>query len=309
MRYKNRLSLILDVFSRRRPTVSDYKEDDISPRLRSRILLLYRDIISGRWNKGGNHAGPFWDEMHNSLQHLYGRFRLSERPAMDETEDTVAFLQECSTIQFFDFIELSFKLEVTRHITTDGSDVVDAVNQVFRVERAPYQLTSMVWIEEKRNRIVYRRPSAYPKVIRTEDEVTSEMAVVPALSVLTAPHFESASLEFRDALEEYRKGDYGDCLTKCSSALESTLKVLCTKNGWIANERVTINQLLDTVVDQTTLDSFFKQPLVLIATMRNRLSKSHGGGSSVRTVERHIAEYAITSTAAAIVLLVRDLNN
>ena len=210
---------------------------------------------------------------------------------------------------FFDFIELSFKLEVTRHITTDGSDVVDAVNQVFRVERAPYQLTSMVWIEEKRNRIVYRRPSAYPKVIRTEDEVTSEMAVVPALSVLTAPHFESASLEFRDALEEYRKGDYGDCLTKCSSALESTLKVLCTKNGWIANERVTINQLLDTVVDQTTLDSFFKQPLVLIATMRNRLSKSHGGGSSVRTVERHIAEYAITSTAAAIVLLVRDLNN
>src|SRR4029450_5031974 len=30
---------------------------------------------------------------------------------------------------------------------------------------------------------------------------------------------------FLNALEDYRKGDYGDCLTKCTSAFESALKI------------------------------------------------------------------------------------
>lgn len=41
--------------------------------------------------------------------------------------------------------------------------------------------------------------------------------------------------------------------------------------------------------------------------MRNRLSAAHGGGAKVKAVERHVAQYALTSTAAAIVLLVHDM--
>ena len=44
-----------------------------------------------------------------------------------------------------------------------------------------------------------------------------------------------------------------------------------------------------------------------VARMRNRLSSSHGGGTSVRKVERHVAQYAVTATAAVIVLLVQDI--
>jgi hypothetical protein len=46
---------------------------------------------------------------------------------------------------------------------------------------------------------------------------------------------------------------------------------------------------------------------MLIATMRNRLSSAHGGGTAVRAVDRHVAQYALTSTAAAVVLLVHDI--
>jgi hypothetical protein len=46
---------------------------------------------------------------------------------------------------------------------------------------------------------------------------------------------------------------------------------------------------------------------MLVARMRNRLSSSHGGGSSVRTVDQHVAQYALNATTAAIVLLVQDL--
>lgn len=51
----------------------------------------------------------------------------------------------------------------------------------------------------------------------------------------------------------------------------------------------------------------FREPLIVVARMRNRLSSSHGETSKVKTVERHVAQCALTSTAAAIVLLVHDM--
>lgn len=194
---------------------------------------------------------------------------------------------------------------------------VDAINEIFRVEGAPYQLTKVVKVHEKDTSSfpggfpragTIIRTVAYPKVVRAEDEVTHTEAVVPALSVLSAPHFEAANLEFRDALDEYRKGHYGDCLTKCASSFESVLKVLCRKNGWPFDEKKdTAAPLLKSVVTNSTLDPFFEQPLMLIATMRNRLSSSHGGGTAVRSAERHVAQYALTNTAAAVVLLVHEV--
>ena len=61
-----------------------------------------------------------------------------------------------------------------------------------------------------------------------------------------------------------------------------------------------MSPLLHTVLSRTTLDAFFEQSLFLIATIRNRLSSAHGGGCGVRSVDRHVAQYAITSTAATI---------
>ena len=124
-----------------------------------------------------------------------------------------------------------------------------------------------------------------------------------------APHFEAANAEFRDALDEYRKGCYGDWLTKCNSAFESVMKVLCKRNQWPFNEKDTARPLLKVIIDKSSLDPFFEQPLMLIATMRNRLSSSHGAGSDPRSVERHIGQSAISSTAAAIVLLVREADS
>jgi hypothetical protein len=140
-----------------------------------------------------------------------------------------------------------------------------------------------------------------------EEEVTHTEAVTPALSVLSAPHYEAANVEFRDALDEYRRGHFADCLTKCCSAFESVMKVLCRRNGWRFDEKKdTAGNLLNIIVSNSTLDPFFGEPLTLIATLRNRLSSSHSGGTAVRSVRRHVAQYAVTSTAAAIVLLAHE---
>lgn len=319
----NRLKKICDVFSRRSSQYGPPIDlEPLSATLRNRILLLYRDIVSGAWrgNPYDDHTQDFWSEMHNSLQHLYGRPKLSSVHTNTLIDDVISFVMECDSSGFFDFIELSFKLDSTFRIMPNEPDVVDAINEIFRIEDAPYQLTQIVKVEEKvshddvgiypfsRQGVTTIRTVAFPQVVRADEELTHSEAVAPALSVLNAPHFEVANNEFLEAMKEYREGSYTDCLTKCGSSFESVLKVLCERNGWRFNETDTIAPLLDIVIEKSNLEPFYKQPLMLIATIRNRFSSSHGGGSNIRTVTRHVAQYAITITAAAIVLLVTEID-
>ena len=280
------------------------------------MFLLFREVFSGKWTDGafespGNHTREFSEGMHDCLQHLYGRVQLSVAPE-SRAADALAFAAACEPAEFFDFLELTFKVDAIWRVLHNENELVNAINEILRAENAPYQLTPMVKREELRSRGALPagrtiRTVAWPRVVRVEEEATFVEAVAPALSVLSGPDYEAANLEFRDALDEYRKGVYGDCLVKCGSAFESVLKVLCTQNGWQCDPKDTAARLLGTVLPRTKLDAFFKEPLALIATMRNRLSAAHGGGAAVRSVERHVAQYAITSTAAAMVLLVHEV--
>ena len=317
MSLRERLKSIFDVYSRRNPPRDRrHKSDEVSAKVRAQIILFYRDLVSGRWGTYSheNHTYEFWEQMHNKLEHLHGRVYLSDLVTTNPGEDVFEFLQRCNSDEFFDFIELSFKLDITWRVMSDENEVVDAVNEIFRVENVPYQLTRIVKVEEKTTVSPFThshqgtaiRTVAYPRIVRVEEELAHREAVEPALSVLSAPHFEAANQEVRDAMNEYRKGDYEDCLAKCGSTFESVLKVLCKKNGWKYSEDDTAAKLLEVVFPKSTLKPFFKPPLMLIATMRNKLSSSHGGGSNVRNVKGHIAQYAVTITASAIVLLVQE---
>src|SRR5262245_36304098 len=144
---------------------------------------------------------------------------------------------------------------------------------------------------------------AYPKIIMRESEVTHAHAVEPALTLLQRPHFASSNAEFLAAMEDYRKGNHGDCLTKCGSAFESFMKILCSRKGWSYKETDTASTLIKTMLANMSLDSYFEQPLMIIATLRNRVSTAHGAGTATRTALAHLARYAINATASAILLL------
>ena len=235
MTHRARLRGIFDVFSRRhKPTHTKDVRDAVSERLRRRILLLYRDVISGRWqqthadgaffvpNPYASFGADFWAEIHNSLEHLLARSPLHDggtswNQAPDRASDVWAFLNRCSASELFDFLELSFKQTSTVSVMGDGADVVDALNEAFTQEKAAFRLTPIVW-DEERNRV-----AAYPQIIHVEDDLVHAKITEPALHILSGRQYEAASAEFREALADYRHGDYGDCLTKCNSALESTL--------------------------------------------------------------------------------------
>jgi hypothetical protein len=126
------------------------------------------------------------------------------------------------------------------------------------------------------------------------------------LELLQHPKYSSVNSEFLEALEDYRKGDLGDCLVKCSSAFESVLKILCNRKGWRYNHTDTASMLIKTLLANTRLESYFEPVFMIVGTLRNRLSKAHGAGTAQRNVPRHVARYAINSTASAILLIIEE---
>ena len=186
-------------------------------------------------------------------------------------------------------------------------DLLDLIERIISHPMCPPEFVNAVAETFEECRLPYgvnRTPPA--SIYEAEDEATRKLVLEPALAVLAEPRFEVAGEEFRSAMNDYRNGDYADCLANCGSSFESVLKVICKSNGWSFNKTATAGRLIKTVVEKSSLDSFFREPLSLIATMRNHLSNAHGGGDKPRAPRRSIARYAVASTAAAIVLLVSE---
>jgi len=249
--------------------------------------------------------------MRKRLCYLVGSGTLSDRPSVDSAEEDVwQFLWKCRDENFLDFIEFIFRIDAYHQLSNDPDALVRDINEFLLVDDLPFALTPFV--REKRTEDFYGRPSevcvisSYPQVVIRSNQVSYAVAVEPAIHLLRDASFAAAEKEFLGTLEDYRHRRYGDCLTKCGSALESTMKLICARKGWPYKETDTAATLLKIVLTRSGLESFFEQPLLTIATLRNRLSTSHGGGATPRSVSPQKARYAINATASAILLLVEE---
>ena len=257
---------------------------------------------------GSSRRQDFWYGIHRKLQFLHGRSILMEtsrEAAPDEKDDTTAFLSQCSDEHFLDFIELIFQLDEFWRARSDSSDLIDSINRLFQLDDLPYLFTELVYDSRFSP---HRRIVTYPRVIRRDSEVLDETAMQPALKLLADPVFASANQEYLGALKDYRNGDCSDCVTKCGSSLESVMKVICDQKGWPYQQNDQAETLLNNIFPQTRLGSFFKQPIMLVATIRNRLGSAHGAGTEPREVPAHVAHFTINATASAILLLVEEIN-
>ena len=178
----------------------------------------------------------------------------------------------------------------------DVEALIDNLNTFLEIDGLPYYLTRFTFSD---NGI-----ETYPTFIRRDSDILHKRAIEPALSLLSASDFREANKEFRGALEDHRKGDYGDCVVKCGSSFESVMKIICEQRGWPPQRDA--GKLLNTVLSKTDLPKFLKQPLFQTATIRNELGSAHGAGDSPREVSKRLAQYTINVTASAILLLVEE---
>jgi hypothetical protein len=309
-----------DSFSRRKRKANAVKDTfsyEITPTLRTKVFLLCerRFPQRGGYQGGGDLFGLFWMQIHKILQMRHGRQTLSQgvHSVVDVPEprfsalDSTTYLNKCSSDEFLDFVEDIFKVEITQQIARDVNTIVGAINEILLSEGTGYELTKWIWSIVKTERRVSATIVAMPQIIRKDNQVLHEEAIMPALELLSDPRFEQANKEFLEALEDYKKNDLDDCLTKCCTAFESVMKVICVNThlkGY--KETDAAGALIQTVLSNSTLPDFFNTPLTIIATIRNKLSKSHGAGTQPKHVERHVARYAINATASAILLLIEE---
>jgi hypothetical protein len=300
---------IFDVFSRRTPTAVPLRR--LTKEFRARVLMLLRDTF----NQPSGYAAVegYLDDMYvdvgRKLSYLVGRHRLNTDRQFDSgVDDVFLFVQRCEDRHFLDFLEYVFQAECYWRIKVDGDPLVEEINDLFALDDLPYALTPFV--REEKPDTWHGSPTmtitmvAYPRVILRDQQVTYAEAIKPALHLLADVGFSTADKEFLDALSDYRKGEYEDCVAKCGSAFESTMKLICAKQGWPYKQSGTAAPLLKTILDKSGLPSYYEQPLFMVAMLRNKESSSHGGGVQPKKVQPHIARYAVNATAAAILLLV-----
>lgn len=270
------------------------------------------------WSDGATKPAIFWSDIHRSLEYLHGSPIPTSPTAVDE--GVIDFFCRCRDEHFLDFVEMIFKSnEIFKpDAGIDVQKLIMEVNRFLEEDNLPYFLTGFVFPPrppKPPNAVVYGidpldapppRIVAYPQIIRKENEVLHQQAIEPMLLLLTEPHFASANEEIVEALKHYRKGEYRDCVLKCGSSFESVMKVICDRKRWPFQQTDTAGKLLKTILLQTTLDSFYEQPIMLIATIRNRYSTAHGAGTQEKTVSKHVANYVINATASAILLLVDE---
>jgi Domain of unknown function (DUF7014) len=305
---------IFDVFSKR-PEASKIPAHNIPESTRNRVLLWCRELFSGQRPSEiigrGDHNAEFWEEIHRRLLIRTGRLQLAPSGGGGDPREAIAYVLTCPGVEFLDFLEDIFNNEAFFQVSLGDKNIVDELNALLRQDNLPYSLTHFVWetVQETSGHFqghTSTRVTAYPKVIMKESETLHTTAISPALELLAQPHFGGANSEFRLALEDYRKGDFGDCLAKCGSAFESVLKVICQRKGCPYSQNDTASTLIKTVIDNTTLEGYFEQLLIIVATLRNKMSTAHGAGSAPRAVPRHLAQYALNITASAMLMLVQE---
>lgn len=305
-------SQIFGVFSKR-SKASDRAVKPLTSEFKNRVLLLCNNTFSDHVHRPYYPTVlEFWSDIHTKLQYLHGYPVLTGSRVASVAEDVVNFLLHCSDEHFLDFVEMIFQIQGV----AGDSALVNSINTFFDVDSLPYRLTDHVyssyeWAQDnkiERPGMPKCRLESYPQVICLEYEVLHENAIEPTLTLLTGPAFSQANLEFLEALKDYRKGDYRDCVTKCGSSFESVMKVICDRKKWPYQQTDTAGKLLQTILQQTTLDPFYEQPILLIATIRNRYSTAHGAGTQQKTVSKHVANYVINATASAILLFAEETN-
>ncbi len=291
---------LFNVFSRREGLPVASKQKPLSSEFRNRVLMLLQDTFKNTFK-------DFLTALHRKVAYLHGKFLLSDSKGnFSPNDDLLHFLLNCKDEHFLDVLEIIFQSDLPG-ITWPDNPLISTINEFFRIDNLPYHLTG--YSIENYETTFYDLPTTgvriteYPKVIRKDSELLHKKAIEPALTLLNSLEFKQANNEFLSALEDFRKCDFRDCLTKCGSAFESVMKVLCYKNSISFKETDTASVLLKSLLAKGKLDLYWEQPLILIATLRNRLSSSHGAGKEAKEIPEHVATYVINATASAILLL------
>jgi hypothetical protein len=213
------------------------------------------------------------------------------------------FFRVPSREQALDVIELTFKFAIYAY----KKDRVLMTHA--RPSITPEEAVKELNARFKEHGIGYQFES--DEVVRVDSQLLHQEAVKPTLFLLKEARFQAANEEFLKAHDHYRHGQHSEAINECLKALESTLKVICTRRKWAFDEKHTAKNLLDVVFAHELMPNHLESTFgglraVLenaVPTTRNRMS-AHGAGVTPKDIPPYVAGYVLHVTASSILFLV-----
>lgn len=302
---------IFNIFSKRQrklrgeiPEILTY--DDLPKKLRVQIIQIIKDAIGTPKFYDQNIPRDTYDFICYSLAREYGEFSLTDPNDYSENQISDFFLKTQNNEEALDVIEFCFKYiniviskdsSYTNHTNVNASpdDAIAELNQRFKEHGIGYQF------EEN-------------EIIRVDSTYVHSEIVKPTLSLLLNKKFSGANEEYLKAHEHYRHGRNKECLSECSKAFESTMKVICKEKGWVFDEAKDTSRKLiqicfqNNLIPQFTQNQFTSLQNLLesgIPTIRNRQS-GHGQGQIPQIVDDSMTRYGLNLTGSNIIFLVEQ---
>lgn len=155
------------------------------------------------------------------------------------------------------------------------------------------------------------------QIITVDSTFLHKTAVKPALKLLFEEGFEGAEDEIRNAYEKRRKGDNKNAILEAGKAFESTMKIICDKQGYTYDkDKDTAQKLISILQDNSFYPSYMNAHLTSIRmtletglpVVRNKVS-GHGQGNQIVTISDEYTDYALHLAATNILFLVRLYRN
>ena len=293
-----------DIFAKRGKPAPDVLRHDLPPELRVQICGIVDETVlaAGYSDHVFDDLSQFYVRLHNGLAHELGRFVLSNEAATNVRRGVRTFIMNDTPEFVLSLLSVLFQLLLDDAETARRGNPRDAtiaavaaaqeLNERFLEHGAGYSIEDF-------------------KVVKVTSTHLHKEVVRPALAVLHDPDFAAADAEFRKAHEHYRHARREEAIAECLKALESTLKVICTRRAWPFDEKKdTAKRLIDIVFDRGLVADHLKSEFVAlravlesgVPTIRNR-SGGHGAGAKPRAVPESLAAYTLHLTAATILFL------
>lgn len=296
---------------RERGEYSDvYQYEELPQKFRVQMVHIWKEMIPPdlpiiqHYTKGltGIHreSRDAYETVHNIILEELGLFEL---PIEHETYDAY-FHKVSNYFLSVEDVELALSvLELMCRIILlcQGKDFIDYVDSA-AIEKTNTRF--------KENSIGYQYENG--QIIRIDSQLIHAEVVKPVLKLLNKSMYKGAQDEFLKAHENYRHGDYGNVLSECLKAFESTMLTICDNQGWEYDKKATANTLVNICMDNNLIPDFWQSHFnslkslltSSIATPRNKLG-SHGKGNNEKVIPEYLASYILHMTASTILFLAK----
>lgn len=298
--------MVFELFSRRNSTElrnDVYEYDEIPRSFRTQFAMLIGEVVNGFKSGYWTDSSRFWQHVEKEIQIELGLLKLGYNVRYNHSSDNylnnvMAFLLSTDNKSALDVMDL---LVFYHHAYSNTDNNVKE-----KWQRATKRINRKL----KENSLGYE--IVENQLIRIDNQFIHNEVVKTAIQLLQEHQFHAVSEEFLKAHEHYKQGDYKDAVVNAGKAFESTMKTICSKNGYNYDaQRDTANILIKHLFDNELIPSYMqnhiqglKQALENSAHVLRNKNGGHGQGDVILDVDDSIVRYTLNLCATNIVFLV-----